>query len=508
MKVSEARKLLQAQAKATGQSYESVSKQYADFGASMGRDMTAQEIMSIGSGSKNYSAASGSGSGSVSVSTPITQTSPSASATMGALSAGTDSMLDDNGQPDWSKRITQGIANGESVEQIKGYWDQRNQKIDAAGGSLDQYRDDEVSRKAQEYIAAHTPTQSQPTQNVGNDPFLTGLDDYGDEDLSVQLRKAMDGNAPPAVVQDILDRRIQKIRDKGYYQYMMDDIEQDARRYIADHSGQRGGGGSSGGYDLSGHLEDTAAGRLESDLADLKSAYGKTMDEYDAAADKLPQYYQTAKNQAAAQSAMAQKNFDERAAASGLNSGAGGQAMLDAQATYRGALAQLDQSQADALTELDRAKAALTAQYQTAVAKARSEGRADLAQALYQEMVRVQGLQRADDAMNYNRYLTELERQRVNERDAFDRQQIAKQEAYSKQLNQANIMAQYGHFEGYAQLFDLPASVVEAMAKAYAKEQQMSEAEAARALAAWFAQWGDFSKLKELNVDTSYLTGG
>lgn len=351
------------------------------------------------------------------------------------------------------------------------------------------------------------PTPAQPTQSVGNDPFLSGLDDNGDVDYSVQLIQAMDAGAPASVIQDLLDKRLQKADEKGYYQYKFDDVYKKAMDYINQKSGQSGGGTSSADYDLSGQLKDAAAGRLESALADLKSAYGKSMDEYDAAKDQVPQYYQTAKNQSAAMSAMAQKNFDERATASGLNSGASGQAALDASATYRGTLAQLDQSQANALTELDRAKAGLTAQYQTAVAKAKAEGNADLAQALYQELVRVQGLQRSDDAMSYNRYLTELERQRLNEQTAYDRQRTAQQEAYNKQLNQANMMASVGDFRGYAKLFDLPTSVVEAMAKEYAKEQQLSEAEAARALAEWFAKWGDLSKLQELNVDTSYLTG-
>lgn len=501
--VYRARQELKALAARTGQSYDALSKEYAQIRSSRGgNELTSAEISKLGTGGgKNSSAA---------VSTPSTLPGP---ATTGALSAGTDNMLDDNGQTDWSKYIDQGIANGVSAEEMRGYLDQRNQKIDAAGGRLDQYRDDEVSRRAQEYIDAHTPVQpdptpAQPTQSVGNDPFLSGLDDNGDVDYSVQLIQAMDAGAPASVIQDLLDKRLQKADEKGYYQYKFDDVYKKAMDYINQKSGQSGGGTSSADYDLSGQLKDAAAGRLESALADLKSAYGKSMDEYDAARDQVPQYYQAAKNQSAAQSAMLQKNFDERAAASGLNSGASGQAALDASATYRGTQAQLDQSQANALTELDRAKAGLTAQYQTAVAKAKAEGNADLAQALYQELVRVQGLQRSDDAMSYNRYLTELERQRLNEQTAYDRQRTAQQETYNKQLNQANMMASVGDFRGYAKLFDLPTSVVEAMAKEYAKEQRLSEAEAARALAEWFAKWGDLSKLQELNVDTSYLTGG
>lgn len=478
--VYRARQAVKAQAAKTGQSYEDLSKEYAQIRSSQGgQALSSSQIANLGTG-KNSG------------------TSQSASAADQGFSLVGGSTSDANGIS--STPTSQQILDlGKGPLSQKGY-DRAVSSAAGKDGGLLLVRADEAPMQS----AKTTPTPVQPT---GNDPYVTGRDDYGDEDLSVQLRRAIDGEVPPAVVQDILDRRIQKAKEKGYFQYLMDDIEVEARAYIAGKSGQSGGT-SSANYDLSGHLEDEAAGRLESALADLKRAYGKTMDEYDATQDKLPQYYQEAKNRAAAQSAMAKKNFAEQAGASGLNSGASGQAALDASATYQGTLAQLDESQASALAELDRAKADLTAQYQTAVAKAQAEGKADLAQALYQEMVRVQGLQRADDAMSYNRYLTELERQRLAEQTSYDRQRAAQQEAYNKQLNQANIMAQYGDFTGYAKLFDLPVSVVEAMAKEYAKQQQLSEAEAARALTEWFAKWGDFSKLRELNVDTSYLTGG
>lgn len=146
-------------------------------------------------------------------------------------------------------------------------------------------------------------------------------------------------------------------------------------------------------YDHSEYLRKQRVSQLESELAGLKGAYDSSMAEYDVALDLLPQRYQAARNDAAAQSAMAQKNFDERAAASGLNSGASGQAALDASAVYRGTLGQLNQAQANALAELDRDKADLTARYETAVAQARANGDADLAQALYQELIRVEGIE-------------------------------------------------------------------------------------------------------------------
>lgn len=85
----------------------------------------------------------------------------------GAPTAG--SGLDDNGQVDWSKMIQQGIADRAAASDIQGYLDQRNAKIDAAGGALDQYRDDAVSQMAKAYIAATSvpqQTQQEPIQQV------------------------------------------------------------------------------------------------------------------------------------------------------------------------------------------------------------------------------------------------------------------------------------------------------------------------------------------------------
>lgn len=162
-------------------------------------------------------------------------------------------------------------------------------------------------------------------------------------------------------------------------------------------NGSATGGFTTGsGYDLTEYLKQQAAAKMEADLANLKYAYEKSMAGYDATAEKLPQTYDTARNSAAAQNALAKQYFNEYAAASGLSSGAAGQAALAQSSTYQRNISNLDQAQANALSEIDLNKSDLQREYEYAIAEAEATGNSDLASALYQELIRVQGLERAD----------------------------------------------------------------------------------------------------------------
>ena len=149
-------------------------------------------------------------------------------------------------------------------------------------------------------------------------------------------------------------------------------------------------------YDLSEYLKQQAAAKLESDLANLKYAYDETLASYDAAAERLPQTYDTARNRTATQNALQQQYFNEYAAASGLSSGANAQARLAQSNAYQRDIASLNQAQANALSEIELEKSGLKREYENAVAQAKSTGNAALANSLYQELVRVQQLQRED----------------------------------------------------------------------------------------------------------------
>ncbi|MCF2662750.1 hypothetical protein I6E42_11625 [Pseudoflavonifractor phocaeensis] len=164
-----------------------------------------------------------------------------------------------------------------------------------------------------------------------------------------------------------------------------------------------------GEYDLSEYLRKAYASQLEAQLAGLKVAYEKSMAGYDDQEARLPQQYDAARNNVAAQDALARKAFDERAAASGLSSGAAGQAELARSSAYQRDIANLDQAKANALSDIQLAKTNLKYQYESAIAEARASGNSTLATALYKELVRVQGLEREDDQLAAAQEAADLE---------------------------------------------------------------------------------------------------
>lgn len=313
---------------------------------------------------------------------------------------------------------------------------------------------------------------SSASPQTGGSAQKTGLDDYGRTDYSVLLKDAMKAGASAGEVQSLLTKRTDKaVKTPGYSQYAYDDVYREAQAYI--NAQTRPAAAKS--YDNSDYLRKQAAAEVESALAGLKGAYTKGMAAYDAQQDKLPERYQAAMNSAAAQSAMSQKAFAEQAAASGLNSGTSGQAALDAGAVYQGNLSNLHQARAGDMAELDRAKAALTAEYETAVAKAQAEGDASLAKALYQELIRVQGLERQDEQTAYDRGRDLLSDQRWDMQYADQKES----QSYERQLQSAALMAQFGIYDGYAQLWGIPKETVNTMVAEYARQKQISEQQAA-----------------------------
>ena len=184
-------------------------------------------------------------------------------------------------------------------------------------------------------------------------------------------------------------------------------------------------------YDASGKLKEQYAAQVEAELAGLKSAYDKALAGYNAAAEKVPETYQAARNAAAVQNAQEKRAFDERAAASGLNSGANAQAQLAMSSVYQSQLGALDKEQAAALNEIERQKADLQSDYVTALVAAEATGRADLANALYQEMIRVQGLER-EDKQN-EEYYARQDKQ-LDDKNAADERDLARDIALKYEL--------------------------------------------------------------------------
>lgn len=176
------------------------------------------------------------------------------------------------------------------------------------------------------------------------------------------------------------------------------------------------------------------AAKQQQTIAGLKSAYDQNTSTLDAAAAKIPETYTAAKNATAGSAAVNQSNFDERAVASGLNSGAGGQAALSMGNTLTNSLSALDKAQSNALTDIETQRSQLALQYQNAIALAKENNNVALATALKDEATRV------DDS------LVAQSQAQADENSRYESQQ------YEIRKNRADTAAAYGDLSGYKAL--------------------------------------------------------
>lgn len=121
----------------------------------------------------------------------------------------------------------------------------------------------------------------------------------------------------------------------------------------------------------------------------LRSAYETNLANLDYQAGKLPGTYDAAAQQAATQAEINRANFNESAAASGINTGAGSQVRLSQQNALLGNITAIRKAQADAQKDLDFQRTQLQNQYQNAIAEALAQNNLQRAQALYDEAKRV-----------------------------------------------------------------------------------------------------------------------
>ena len=123
--------------------------------------------------------------------------------------------------------------------------------------------------------------------------------------------------------------------------------------------------------------------------ARLQAAYEENMNTLAHEQEKIDPQYEAAVNQANAQAAINRANFNEMAAASGLNTGAGSQARLSQNNALLNNVSAIRKAQADAQAELEFQRGQMEIQYKNAINEALSKNDLALAQALYQEAVRV-----------------------------------------------------------------------------------------------------------------------
>ena len=102
----------------------------------------------------------------------------------------------------------------------------------------------------------------------------------------------------------------------------------------------------------------------EAQLGSLKTAYDKSMSAAQQAKDKISPQYQTSANDLAVQYERNRRNFNQQAAANGLNTGTASQAALAQNNEYLRDFGTLRKSESEALAAADKSMADLTIEYE------------------------------------------------------------------------------------------------------------------------------------------------
>lgn len=349
---------------------------------------------------------------------------------------------------DYQALINQGIASGADAAYLAGLEAARNEKIAAlnssgtnTGGYTTTYNYSSPQTTPTATTTAGTTTGSSAYTAVGtyNDAQLTAAEKAQIEALSQQYEyyKSI-GDMTSA---NAMHSQAEAIR--AQYGYSGGG---DGSQYIGLDSGVT----KDSGYQASqlpsatsqaDYINGLYAAQQEAALQALKSAYDQNIIDVDALAAKIPQTYQSARNQTAATAEQNKANWNEYAAASGLNVGTGAQGNLSMSNQLLGDMGSINSQEANAVNDLDTQRLKIQTQYQNAIAQAIAEGDLAKAQALYQEAVRVdESLVATAQAQADENYRAWGAGQSVNDN-------------YNSKLQQyAETLAAYGDFSGYKAL--------------------------------------------------------
>lgn len=112
----------------------------------------------------------------------------------------------------------------------------------------------------------------------------------------------------------------------------------------------------------------------------------------------------------------------------------------------------------------------------------------------------------ADRSFKYGQYADDRAYNYQIGRDTISDQRYEESTAYEQGLQKAALLAQSGIFSGYADIFGLTEDETAALVKQYAKNEKMSDQEAAMALADWYLSHGDInSAVNAFQFDPSYI---
>jgi len=169
----------------------------------------------------------------------------------------------------------------------------------------------------------------------------------------------------------------------------------------------------------------------QTQLSQLENAYNQQRSSYEQAAAQIAPTYQAQANDLAVQYERNKRNLNEQAAARGLNTGTASQQQLALNQVWQRNYGALKGQQAQAETAAQQKMTDLEAAYQQQVAQAIANNDYDRAKALY------------DEAQ------TAYQRQMQEDQIAYQRQQ----DAQAQQLKEAQLLASYGDFSLFANLY-------------------------------------------------------
>lgn len=158
--------------------------------------------------------------------------------------------------------------------------------------------------------------------------------------------------------------------------------------------------------------------QINSQRANLESAYNQNMSDLEANRAKIAREYQTQRNAQATNYERTRRNFNQQAMMNGLNTGAFSQAGLAQNNAFNQGMAQIGTAEGNANTQLDKSIADLKMQYQSDINDAIAKNDYNRAAALLDE---------------YN-------------------------QAYSMAMTRAQQLANYGDFSGYSDLYGADAA--------------------------------------------------
>ena len=262
-----------------------------------------------------------------------------------------------------------------------------------------------------DWYAGSSTSSATSSTGSGYKPYVQGQNAALDRELAVWSQRyneakerALAGDMSAVMDMRNANDEANKLRNAyGYAAVFANEDINNVKKQINYYGGGSSGGGggvsaavesgwNSGGAveDLSEYLEELYAAQRRQTLANLNNAYQQNVNAINRAGEGVDARYQNARNQAAGASELAARNFAEYAAASGLNSGAGGQAELARNVTLQNNLNDINTAEAEVYADLELQLANAEMEYNNAIAQAEASNDFALAESLYQEKVRVQ----------------------------------------------------------------------------------------------------------------------